>query len=109
MNRTLRICTIAWFVAYSLVFVWFQFAFQPASYPGWVWTATLTYLYVAPFIGAFPGFLNAIAHSRHRARVAAQWRSNDCADCGYNLRGIKRDVCPECGNNVSEVGSADAP
>ena len=31
-----------------------------------------------------------------------------CPDCGYNLRGLLGDVCPECGGDIAEVRSAQS-
>ncbi len=106
MNRTLRICTIVWFAGYGLVFLWYQLAFQPASYPGWVWPAVVGYIWLAPPIGAIPDVIAAIERFRKQTRVSEQWRSDHCAHCNYDLSGITRDVCPECGNEVGEGGQA---
>jgi hypothetical protein len=40
------------------------------------------------------------AARRRRAR-AALWRG-ECPGCGYSLRGLAADVCPECGRKVKD-------
>lgn len=42
--------------------------------------------------------LTASRHSRERIRTSGR-----CDQCGYDLRGLTRPVCPECGRNFSGV------
>ena len=42
----------------------------------------------------FPIIVYAIAQTRVRVRKPL----HPCAECGYELRGIRTGTCPECGN-----------
>lgn len=45
-----------------------------------------------------PGVLPLVGGLRIARRRAVRRRRNCCADCGYDLRGLPAERCPECGS-----------
>lgn len=55
---------------------------------------------VAAACGAYPGIRLLL----YRWRRAARLRRGVCLKCGYDLRGLVRSRCPECGTGASTRG-----
>lgn len=72
------------------------------------WMHFLFGLVTLPFIAANAIVVQLIVDEYFGNGRHARWlREGRCGECGYNLKGNVSGVCPECGMDVPESGSAD--
>ena len=78
----------------------------------WPGSRVLFWISMAPLAAAAMGICSAAVRSRGQFPVALQqemmsqgiWPTA-CLFCGYTMRGIRGDECPECGAKLSARGS----
>ncbi len=58
---------------------------------------------VHPVVGLLAAGLGAIGSSVYVARRHRAIRPGRCHVCGYNLRGLHADACPECGTDIRQA------
>ena len=58
----------------------------------------MTFVFALMFVAQVIGFLFHHEIWKESGKLAGRTPQNKCRACGYDLRGITSDVCPECGN-----------